>query len=73
VQVARRERDAVKRPERLASQGRQPARGALAEQAKLHTFALGGFSPELLQLAADPAERLHLVAEINMFGGPNAS
>jgi hypothetical protein len=36
-------------------------------------FALGGLSPELLQLAADPAERLHLVAEINLFGGPNAS
>lgn len=26
-------------------------------------FALGGFSPELRQLAADPAERLHLVAQ----------
>ena len=24
-------------------------------------FALGGFSPELLQLASDPAERLYLV------------
>ena len=31
-------------------------------------FALGGFSPELLQLAADPAERLFLVAEADMLG-----
>jgi hypothetical protein len=29
-------------------------------------FALGGFSPELLQLAANPTERLHLVAEADM-------
>lgn len=29
-------------------------------------FALGGFSPELLQLATDPAERLYLVAEPDM-------
>lgn len=29
-------------------------------------FALGGFSRELVQLAADPAERLHLVAEADM-------
>jgi hypothetical protein len=29
-------------------------------------FALGGFSSELLQLAADPTERLHLVAEADM-------
>ena len=29
-------------------------------------FALGGFSPELAKLAADPAERLHLVAEGDM-------
>jgi hypothetical protein len=29
-------------------------------------FALGGFSAELKQLAADPAERLHLVAEADM-------
>jgi hypothetical protein len=29
-------------------------------------FALGGFSPELLQLAADPDERLYLVADTNM-------
>ena len=29
-------------------------------------FASGGFSPELLQLAADPTERLHLVAEGDM-------
>jgi hypothetical protein len=29
-------------------------------------FALGGFSPELLQLAADPAERLSLVTETDM-------
>jgi AAA+ ATPase superfamily predicted ATPase len=29
-------------------------------------FALGGFSPELLQLAADPAERLYLAAEPDM-------
>jgi hypothetical protein len=36
-------------------------------------FALGGFSPELLQLAADPAERLHLVAESDMLGRPNVS
>jgi hypothetical protein len=34
-------------------------------------FALGGFSPELLQLAADPAERLYLVAELDMLGMPN--
>jgi hypothetical protein len=26
-------------------------------------FTLGGFSPELKQLAADPTERLHLVAK----------
>jgi len=32
-------------------------------------FALGGFSPELLQLAAVPAERLNLVAEGDMLGG----
>jgi hypothetical protein len=31
-------------------------------------FALGGFSPELLKLASDPAERLHLVAEPDMIG-----
>jgi uncharacterized protein len=29
-------------------------------------FALGGFSPELLRLASDPAERLYLVAEADM-------
>jgi AAA+ ATPase superfamily predicted ATPase len=29
-------------------------------------FALSGFSPELLSLAADPAERLHLVAGADM-------
>jgi hypothetical protein len=29
-------------------------------------FALGGFSRKLLQLAADPTERLHLVAEGDM-------
>jgi len=29
-------------------------------------FALGGFSRELVQLAADPAQRLHLVAEADM-------
>jgi AAA+ ATPase superfamily predicted ATPase len=29
-------------------------------------FALGGFSSELKQLAADPAERLHLVSEADM-------
>jgi AAA+ ATPase superfamily predicted ATPase len=29
-------------------------------------FALGGFSPELKQLAADPAERLYLIAEADM-------
>jgi uncharacterized protein len=29
-------------------------------------FALGGFSPELLQLAADPAERLYLVTDTDM-------
>ena len=34
-------------------------------------FALGGFFPELLQLAADPAERLYLVAELDMLGRPN--
>lgn len=32
-------------------------------------FAVGGFSPELKQLAADPAERLYLVAEANMISG----
>jgi hypothetical protein len=36
-------------------------------------FALGGFSPELQQLATDPAERLHLVTEIDMLGGPKVS
>jgi hypothetical protein len=34
-------------------------------------FALGGFSPELKQLAANPAERLHLIAELDMLGRPN--
>lgn len=29
-------------------------------------FALGGFSAELQQLAADPAERLYLVTKIEM-------
>jgi len=29
-------------------------------------FALGGFSPELQQLAADPAERLYLVTDTDM-------
>ncbi len=29
-------------------------------------FALGGFSPELRQLANDPTERLYLVAESDM-------
>lgn len=29
-------------------------------------FALGGFSPELLQLARDPAERLYLVRDSDM-------
>ncbi len=29
-------------------------------------FALGGFSPELRQLAADPAERLFLVTKTDM-------
>jgi hypothetical protein len=29
-------------------------------------FALGGFSPELQQLAADPAERLYLVTNADM-------
>ena len=29
-------------------------------------FALGGFSSELLQLAADPAEQVYLVAEADM-------
>jgi uncharacterized protein len=29
-------------------------------------FALGGFAPELQQLASDPAERLHLIAEGEM-------
>jgi len=28
---------------------------------------LGGFSPELQQLAADPAERLFLVTQADMF------
>ena len=32
-------------------------------------FALGGFSPELEQLAADPAERSYLVVGIDMLGG----
>jgi hypothetical protein len=30
-------------------------------------FALGGFSPELLQLAVNPAERLYLVTDSDMF------
>jgi hypothetical protein len=30
-------------------------------------FALGAFSPELQQLAADPAERLFLVRDTEMF------
>jgi hypothetical protein len=29
-------------------------------------FALGGFSPELQKLAADPAERLFLVEDTDM-------
>ncbi|MGA8161831.1 MAG: hypothetical protein WCB76_13530, partial [Acidobacteriaceae bacterium] len=32
-------------------------------------FALRGFSPELLQLASDPAERLYLVAGADMLSG----
>jgi hypothetical protein len=36
-------------------------------------FALGGFSPELKQLAADPAERLYLVAESDMLGNPETT
>jgi hypothetical protein len=32
-------------------------------------FALGGFSPELQQLAADPAERLFLVMDNDMLDG----
>jgi len=32
-------------------------------------FSLGGFSPELLQLATDPAERLYLVAKVEMLDG----
>jgi hypothetical protein len=31
-------------------------------------FALGGFSPEVLKLAADPAERLYLISEVDMLG-----
>lgn len=31
--------------------------------AQLYTFRLGDFTPELQQLAADPTERLYLVAE----------
>ena len=36
-------------------------------------FALGGFSPELLQLAADPAERLYLVAAPDILSRPSVS
>ena len=32
-------------------------------------FALGGFSPELLQLAADPVERLYLVTQAELLKG----
>jgi hypothetical protein len=32
-------------------------------------FALGGFSPELQQLAADPAERLFLVMNTDLVNG----
>lgn len=35
--------------------------------------SFAGFSPELLLPAADPAERLHLVAESDMLGKPNVS
>ncbi len=34
-------------------------------------FALGGFSPELLQLAAQPAERIYLVRDTDMFSDSN--
>jgi hypothetical protein len=44
-------------PEHPASKGRQFARGSLAEQTELHSFALGCFSSELLQLATDPSRR----------------
>ena len=36
------------------------------DQPKYILFALGGFSPELRQLAADPAERLFLVTDTDM-------
>jgi hypothetical protein len=36
-------------------------------------FALGGFSPELVQLAADAAERLFLVTRPDMLGRPSVS
>jgi hypothetical protein len=36
-------------------------------------FAMGGFSSELQQLAADPAERLYLVAELDMLGRRSVS
>jgi Archaea bacterial proteins of unknown function len=32
-------------------------------------FALGGFSPEFQQLAADPAERLSLITNADMLNG----
>ena len=34
-------------------------------------FALGSFSQELVQLAADTAERLYLVAKLEILGRPN--
>ena len=34
-------------------------------------FALGGFSQELVQLAADTAERLYPVAKLEILGRPN--
>jgi hypothetical protein len=34
---------------------------------------MGGFSSELQQLAADPAERLYLVAELDMLGRRSVS
>jgi hypothetical protein len=36
------------------------------DQPRYILFALGGFSPELRQLAADPVERLHLVKGTDM-------
>jgi len=71
--VAHRERYAVKRPGRLEAKVASLPEARWRKNPHYILFALGGFSPELVQLAADPAERLYLVAELDMLGWPSVS